>query len=133
MLARPKSSSPTAAMIPQGVPSFATWSMKMAGAPLGNGPTKSSGSRKPSPGPVAMISTSTSPSVAILGNLPPFWPFLLPGNLSAGGEDHRESQVTRVIGVEMASRGQLDGETLGFDQFRQWVELGHYENGARGH
>ena len=38
MLSRPKSSSPTQPIMPQGWPSFATWSMKMAGAPRGNGP-----------------------------------------------------------------------------------------------
>ena len=62
-LRRPKSSSPTQPIMPQGWPSFATWSMKMAGAPDGNGPTSGIGSRKPSPTSVAMISTRISPMV----------------------------------------------------------------------
>ncbi len=49
--------------MPHGWPSFATWSMKIAGAPDGNGPTSGIASRKPSPISVAMISTRISPMV----------------------------------------------------------------------
>ena len=40
--------------------------MKMAGAPEGNGPISLTGSRKPSPRSVAMISTRISPMVTIV-------------------------------------------------------------------
>src|SRR5580658_2744721 len=65
MFSHPKSSSPTQPMIPAGRPSRPTWSMKMAGAPLGKGPTRVPGSRKLWPRSVAMISTRISPMVMI--------------------------------------------------------------------
>src|SRR5690606_17600121 len=39
--------------------------MKIAGAPLGNGPTRDCGARKPTPTVVAMISTRISPTVTV--------------------------------------------------------------------
>ena len=63
-LSRPKSSSPTREMMAAGVPRRPIWSMKIAGAPDGNGPTRGWGSRNPSPLVVATISTRISPTVS---------------------------------------------------------------------
>ena len=52
-------------MMAHGTPSLPAWSMKMAGAPEGKGPTSGCASRKPSPLPVATISTTISPMVSI--------------------------------------------------------------------
>src|SRR5271170_5701059 len=65
MFSQPKSSSPTQPMIPAERPSRPTWSMKMAGAPLGKGPTRVPGARKLWPRSVVMISTKISPIVMI--------------------------------------------------------------------
>jgi CDP-diacylglycerol--glycerol-3-phosphate 3-phosphatidyltransferase len=51
--------------------SYHTWSAKIAGAPEANGPVSAIGSRKPSPGASAMISTRTSPMMAIFFIRPP--------------------------------------------------------------
>ncbi len=64
-MAAPKASSPTADTMPLECPNLATVSMKMPGAPLGNGPrngpTRSSGRSRSG----RMISASNSPIVQI--------------------------------------------------------------------
>ncbi len=51
--------------MPQGWPSLAAWSMKIAGAPEANGPMSGMAAVKPCPGSTAMISTTISPMVMI--------------------------------------------------------------------
>src|ERR1700758_5236885 len=65
MFSLPKSSSPTAPTMAADPPILAHWSMKIAGAPLGKGPRRGSGSRNPSPSDVATISTRISPTVIV--------------------------------------------------------------------